>query len=121
MFGALTTRLRSEIEAIRKIVALYDQIGALLYNIATPDPLAAVRGSVPNRLDFQIYNHCAALTRLYAVYAAFVDEVIQEYLRALPELYGSYCELPIAILKQHRLGLSQILLKLGETGPYRHL
>jgi hypothetical protein len=121
VFAALIARLRSEIATIRNIVSLYDHIATRIYESVSPDPWEQVRTLVPSKLDLQIYNHCASVTRLYAAYATFVDELVKEYLRILPELYSAYPDLPIAILKQHRLGLSQILLKLGESGPYSHL
>jgi len=75
----------------------------------------------PGRAVWQIYDHCAALTRLYAVYSIFVEDVVSEYLRVLPQLYETYDQLPPPVLKQHRVGFGQILLRLGDAGPYRHL
>ena len=39
----------------------------------------------------------------------------------LPAVYSSYVDLPDSLRKQHRIGLGQILLKIGDDGPYRHL
>ena len=84
-------------------------------------PLDEIRRGAPSRLSWQVYDHCAAFTRLYAVYEEFVRDLVSEYLRLVPELYEKYDELPENMATQHRLGIAQILLKLGKEGPYKHL
>jgi hypothetical protein len=131
MFAGLTERLRLDIQTIKDVVDLHDHARALFYPSAISetastgvDPVdswARFRGRSPKRAEWQIYDHCAALTRLYAVYSIFIDDAISEFLRVLPQLYDRYDQLPPAVLKQHRVGFGQILLKLGEFGPYRHL
>lgn len=84
-------------------------------------PLDEIRREAPSRLSWQVYDHCAAFTRLYAVYEKFVEDLVSEYLRLVPTLYERYGELPEDMATQHRLGIGQILLKLGREGPYKHL
>jgi hypothetical protein len=83
--------------------------------------LAGLLPGVPDKLNWQIYDHCAALTRLYAVYEQFVGELVAEYVRLLPSLYTKYSDLPDSVTTQHRVGIGHILLKMGEKGPYRDL
>jgi hypothetical protein len=98
--------------------------------IATAEPnprdpceeeLDEIRAKAPSKSSWQVYDHCAAFTRLYAVYEQFIEELISDYLRILPELHEKYEDLPESITKQHRIGTGQILLKLGKDGPFRHL
>ena len=81
----------------------------------------AVRGQDPGKFAWLVYDHCAALLRLYAVYSIFIEDLVADYLLYLPGLYETYGQLPEVILKQHRTGFGQILLRLGDAGPYRHL
>jgi len=45
----------------------------------------------------------------------------RRYVRLLPKIYVKYSELPPEITNQHRVGVGQILLKIGEKGPYKNL
>lgn len=124
MFSGLLERLRLDTKAIKNVVELHDHSRELFYSAqeaSSPDPWSAIRTKDPSRLGWQVYDHCAALLRLYAVYSIFVEDLVGDYLVGLPEIYESYELLPEPILKQHRTGIGHILLKIGETGPYRHL
>lgn len=83
--------------------------------------LDEIRRGAPSRVSWQVHDHCAAFTRLYAVYEEFIRDLVSEYLRLVPVLYEKYAELPENMTTQHRLGIAQILLKLGKEGPYRDL
>jgi hypothetical protein len=89
--------------------------------VLTAHDLARLISTAPDKLDWQIYDHCAALTRLYAAYERFVGELVSEYVRLLPKLYVKYSDLPTSITTQHRVGVGHILLKIGEKGPYKNL
>jgi len=122
MFSGLTERLHDDIQAIKDVAAFTDRVRARFADIDdVPESIADLLTAAPNRLVWQIYDHCAALTRLYAVYETFVEELATEYLRLLPALYEQYEKLPDPILRQHRIGIAQILLKVGDAGPYREL
>ena len=83
--------------------------------------LASLLPQAPDKLDWQVYDHCAALTRLYAVFEQYVGELVDEYVRLLPQLYVKYTDLPESITNQHRVGIGTILLKIGVKGPYKEL
>jgi hypothetical protein len=143
MFSGLTASLQSEIDTIKGVLETHDRLRALLYSgesISTGSVSAVVRegpDSVhtvpqqaseawmklkeqqPNKAAWQIYDHCAAFTRLYALYEEFVVDLTSEFLKLLPSIYDSYHDLPEAVKVQHRLGAGQILLKLGKDGPYK--
>lgn len=140
MFSSLKSQLRSEVETIERALRINDAVRDVLLAQrsflselpealpAGADQTAAVVHQVrqllpvaPAKLDWQIYDHCAALTRLYSAYERFVGSLVSEYVRLLPELYASYADLPSSIVTQHRIGIGQILLKIGEKGPYKDL
>jgi hypothetical protein len=122
MFENLIERLRKDIQVVKNVLTLHDDLRSRFYQVVDEnvDSWAKVRDADPTRLAWQIYDHCAAFTRLYSIYEQFVEELVSEYLTLLPQLYN-YADLPASLLKQHRLGIALILLKLSEDGPYRHL
>jgi MAE_28990/MAE_18760-like HEPN len=140
LFSFLTSRLRSEIDIIQKTLSMADGLRTLL--TAHHKLLSATQGKVPpgadplndvahglasllteapDKLDWQVYDHCAALTRLYAVFEQYVGELVDEYVRLLPQFYAKYADLPESIRNQHRVGIGTILLKIGDKGPYKDL
>ena len=132
MFSGLTTRLETEIGIVKRVLTLHEDIRSQLFDSQLSKPtdhgssqvissLSALTLSVPGKRAWQIYDHCAAFSRLYGVYAQFVEDLIGDYLRLLPVLYPDYVKLPERILSQHRVGVAQILGKLSSVGPYRHL
>lgn len=122
MLEGLTDRLRQDIETFKHVMDAHDH-ARTSYDAppAALDPWAGIRATAITKTGWHIYDHCAAFTRLYAIYATYVDELIEEYLRILPTLYVTYDQLPRPIVVQHRLGLGLILGKLGEGGAYNHL
>jgi hypothetical protein len=133
MFAALSDRVAIAIDVVKMVLGTNDKIREVLLrptfqaesrveppNETIRDLLSAV-STAPNRLDWQLYDYCASLTRLYAIFDSFLDEVIGDYLSVLPEIFDEYSKLPESLLRQHRLGVAQILSKLSKEGHYRHL
>jgi hypothetical protein len=141
MFSSFTSRLRAEVDTIKLVLDAHDTLRALVYpqestapagqvpseTTETPSPvesanhLEQIRNSGLSKSSWQVYDHCAAFTRLYAVYEQFVEDLASDYLRVLPDLFRKYEDLPLSVRKQHRIGIGQILMKLGKDGPYKDL
>jgi hypothetical protein len=144
MFAPLTTRVRSEVETLKLVIETHDRFREFVFSRpeATPEHerylqgktkpseqeftseikyLEEIRSKAPTKSAWQVYDHCAAFTRLYAVYEQFVEDLVSEYLQMLPALYPSYEDLPPSVATQHRIGVGQILLKLGKDGPFKDL
>jgi hypothetical protein len=140
MFSHLMSQLRADVETVQSVLVTSNALrelliarSALLSELSSTTPagaddivqtahdLARLISNTPNKLDWQIYDHCAALTRLYAAYERYVGELVSEYVRLLPKLYIRYSDLPASITTQHRVGVGHILLKIGEKGPYKNL
>ena len=135
MFASFTTRLQQEVDTIKTVLDTHDRLRALIFQSApeavlgqaeTLDAesdagraLEETRRNAPPKSAWQVYDHCAAFTRLYAVYEQFVADLVSEYLRMLPKLYVRYEDLPPTVTTQHRVGAAQILQKLGKDGPYK--
>lgn len=76
------------------------------------------RNHVAEPAQWRIFSHCASVTRLYALYEAFVYELISDWLKVVPSLYPSYARMPEALLNQHRVGVGTLLQKFG--GGFRN-
>lgn len=140
MFAHLTSQLTDELQTVQKVLSISESLRDLLVtrqgylsglpphlpdgaddNVKAAQALSRLTMEAPEKLDWQIYDHCAAVTRIYAAYDRFVSELVTEYLDLLPRLYFKYSDLPPSITKQHRLGIGNILRKLGDRGPYKKL
>ena len=140
MFSLLTSQLRSELQTVQKVLSINEALRDLLIthhdflsklpadlppeaddSMKTAHALSRLIPEAPNKLDWQVYDHCAALTRIYAAYERFVVDLVAEYVLLLPKLYSKYSDLPPSITRQHRQGIGNILLKIGQKGRYKKL
>jgi MAE_28990/MAE_18760-like HEPN len=140
MFSSFTNRLLAEVDTIKLVLDAHETLRTLIYPrehseapTGIPGPMEGapsndlrkhldqIRESGLSKPSWQVYDHCAAFTRLYAVYEQFVEDLASDYLRVLPDLYKKYEDLPPNVRKQHRIGIGQILMKLGKDGPYKEL
>ena len=117
-------------EAVRG--ALYEQINACVDSLAVSeavrehlDAIAKVPGAhsafdsqlsalVPDRKPWVIYDHCAALTRIYSILEIFISSLTKDVSEILPEIYASFEDLPDQTKAAYRKGYSKILLEYGE-------
>jgi hypothetical protein len=125
MFDSLLARTRQELATTMSVVDTHEALRAITFSALTPgnpktqsEEVLAVASRAPLRTDWLLYDHCAAVTRLYAIFEGFIDEVVRSYLDALPDLFPKYSDLPPKIRTQHRIGVAQILLKLGKEGLF---
>lgn len=129
MFASCVDSLRREIAILKSILATHDRLREIVYDAAGGQrdvgaaagaPLAGVTANLPPHLAWRIYDHCAAFTRLYAVYERCILDMVAEWLSMLPVLFPAYADLPDAVRIGHRVGVSEILSKLGGD-RYGHL
>ncbi len=125
MFSSLTGQLGQQIEALKKVLDVNARLRDLHIDNSIQNyndtALAKVLSTVPDRINWRVFDHCAAVTRLYAIYEQFVEDLVKDYLKQLPEIYALYGDLPQTLRTQHRIGIGQILQKWSEDGPYGRL
>ena len=128
MFWTTVEEAHANLGDLRSVVATNEALRDLLFptNVVDEDPavgvaLNPIRDIAPARTAWAIHDYCAAVTRLYSILEEFVDSILKEYLTLLPEIFPNYNNLPQPTLTQHRMGVSQILSKLGDKGLFRHL
>lgn len=75
---------------------------------------------VPIRKDWSIYEHCSVVTRLYAIYESFVEDLIKNWLEVLPNLIPRYSDLEQQIRNTHQEGVGRLLREVNKK-KFKHL
>ena len=121
MFAARLANLKRDISAVRDSVTATERLRRLARSpgpahFAPPwvCPFEEQAKSFPSSISWRIFDHCATVTRLYAIYERFAIDVLEAWLNALPSLYFTYDDLPQRVQKQHRDGIAAILPQIGE-------
>lgn len=112
MFPALLAKLIQQVDTVRRSIETSDAIRKLLSRSTGDGELESIKDQSPTTTEWRIYDHCAALTRLYAIYESFVDEIVSDLLTTLPSLF-KYSDLKEGVQKEHRDGVAHILQRLG--------
>jgi hypothetical protein len=130
MFSSVTTRLFKDLEDLKGIIRWQDDLRATVHmpiggspQIPIDQPsLDAVRSHAPQKLAWQLFDHCAAVTRIYALFEQAVCDLVSEYLAFLPKTAPAYRDLNEDIRIQYRIGVAHILSKWKSSKSlYSHL
>jgi hypothetical protein len=139
MFSGLLTQLRADVSATERILGVHERLRELMLGAGPPlavdgaappaayppanciEELRTYVGALPSKLDWQIYDHSAGITRLYAAYERFVNDLVSAYVGMLPELYRTAGELPETIAVNHRIGIGQILVRIGSHKRHKDI
>lgn len=128
MFDKLLKTVIVDIDTVRKTIQINERLRGILLK---KDSLAkqelqenteflSLLEVLPVERGWQVYDHGAAVTRLYAIYERFVEDLISDWLRLLPELISPYTELGEKIQNTHREGIGRLLLDLNKN-RFQHL
>ncbi len=136
MFSVMMQRLRDEIDKAELISQMNENVRNLLLSTGDStvgsgqptgpprqciDSLKMAAGMLPSKVDWQIYDHYASVGRLYAAFERYVNELVRAYVGMLPDLYPTLRELPEVVAINHRIGIGQILQKIGTRKSYRSI
>ncbi|WP_254434384.1 MAE_28990/MAE_18760 family HEPN-like nuclease [Dolichospermum sp. UHCC 0352] len=97
--------------AFRDVSLRTEEIKQLLINISQ---------DIPELTDWRVYDHCAVVTRLYAIYETFVEDLIEDWLILLPSLYSNYSDLEKTIRKTHQNGVGRLLQEILKEDNHRY-
>jgi hypothetical protein len=122
MFSAHIEVLRKELEEVRHVIEWQDRLRTTCHtqdNALSLDAttLAVLRSSAPSKLSWQIFDHCAAISRIYALFEFSIEGLIDLYLANLNKVGVQYLSLPERLRTQHRVGVGQILSKWAPSHP----
>ncbi|MDN5935376.1 MAG: hypothetical protein L0H75_04245 [Nitrosospira sp.] len=73
--------------------------------------LEVIRLQAPEKLAWQLFDHCAAVTRIYALFEQAICELVKEYLVFLSCITPEYQNLQECTRIQYRIGVANILSK----------
>lgn len=122
MYNAFLLRTKETITALGKHIQTSDRFREAVFDdklkcaSETPcfDLTLGSTEAAPDRLEWRIIDHCAAVTRIYAIYEQFAHEMIREHLSLLQGRLA-YTDLPEPLRSSYRLGIAKILEK--KEGP----
>jgi hypothetical protein len=80
----------------------------------------ALMQDIPKATEWRVYDHCAVVTQLYAIYERFVEALITDWLLILPGLVPCYSKLDERIQNTHQTGVGRLLIDLKKD-RYKHL
>ncbi|MEM8828085.1 MAG: MAE_28990/MAE_18760 family HEPN-like nuclease [Cyanobacteria bacterium P01_G01_bin.19] len=129
MFQELLSKAKANIITVRSIIKTNENLRRIISS--RPDKqfqksndylklLKEIKQDVPEMTEWRIYDHCAAVTKLYAIYENFVEDSIREWLGSLPQLYLNYTDLDERVRNTHKVGVGRLLLDLNKN-RYEHL
>jgi hypothetical protein len=70
---------------------------------------------MPDEAQWRIYDRCSVVTRLYAIYENYVENLIREVLQSLPKIFVNYTDLDKSIQETYREGVGKILCDLNKS------
>jgi len=122
MYAAFLEKTHKSIAALKSHLATSDALRSEIHEKGTLPPFNSQTlsiNSAPDRLEWKLIDHCTAVTRLYAIYEQFAQEMIREHL-ALLQNNVAFEDLPTELKSAYRKGFATILDK--KEGPrYGHL
>lgn len=122
MFEEIIHKNRVSIATIRGVIKTNDGLREIAFARET-ETLKQLKDNgkfrelierLPKEDEWGKYENSAVLTRLYAVYERFVEDLIKKWLQLLPNLVPNYSELEARIRNTHREGVGRLLLELNK-------
>jgi hypothetical protein len=129
MFQNLLMAVKANIYTIRSIIKTNEKIREIAfgdtskYSEETKTICMDMFQDIPEVTDWRVYDHCAVVTRLYAIYETFVEDLIRDWLIVLPSLYSNYSYLNETIRKTHQSGVGRLLQEIlkEDNNRYKNL
>lgn len=112
MFDYLLRNVNVSIDSIRAIIETNDRLSKIVANENDHQEIVELIKGFPNEKEWRLYEHCAVVTRLYAIYENFVEKLISAWLQNLPQLVENYLKLDERIKNTHQEGIGRLLLEL---------
>lgn len=117
MHTALLDRSLEGLKAVRQHISfsanLRTQVGQPSFGCKSEGEkcfdIAAVLGEAPDATSWRVIDHCSAITRTYALFEAFVAQLLREYLAFLAGAY-KLSELGDEFVTKYTRGIGQMLV-----------
>jgi hypothetical protein len=76
--------------------------------------VAEIFRGIPDLSAWRMLDHCASLTRLYAVFERFIGKTVRAWLADMPNMWGVYKDLGETFRTVHRRGVAKVLMDLDK-------
>ncbi|MEG4105590.1 MAE_28990/MAE_18760 family HEPN-like nuclease [Microcoleus sp. S13_C5] len=127
MFEELIEKASVKISTVRAIIKTNHRLRRIVFRdsfnkqkLAEDPELAALIEVIPSEKEWEIYDRSAVVTRLYAIYERFVEDLISDWLRRMPDLVPRYSDLGEKIQNTHREGIGRLLIDIKKN-RFQHL
>jgi hypothetical protein len=121
MYEPFVERLARNITSIKKHIELSGLVRSMISDRSMGCSnasglcfdLGAIYASSPDPTDWKVIDHCSVVTRLYAVFEKFVEEILGAHLQFL-EANVAYDQLDEKFRAHHRKSIGQMLMDLDK-------
>lgn len=127
MFDDLLNTVCLKISTVRSMIKTNDRLREIVFQDSSDikelkenPEFAALIEVIPSKQEWRIYDRSAVVTRLYAIYERFVEDLISDWLRRMPDLVPRYSDLGEKIQNTHREGIGRLLIDLKKN-RFQHL
>jgi hypothetical protein len=127
MFDELLKTVCLKISTVRSMIKINDRLRKIVFQDSSDikqwkenPEFAALIEVIPTKPEWQIYDRSAVVTRLYAIYERFVEDLISDWLRRMPDLVPRYSDLGEKIQNTHREGIGRLLIDIKKN-RFQHL
>lgn len=119
MFRSHSEKFNANVSKTIDIVHWQEELRNLIYPPSNQPEEAAenvelletFRTTSPPKIDWRIHDHCAAISRLYALFEEAICEIVTDYVRLTPKYFPKFEDLREPFRKQYRIGIGTILTK----------
>ncbi|MCC3405860.1 MAG: hypothetical protein JGK17_09760 [Microcoleus sp. PH2017_10_PVI_O_A] len=127
MFDELLKTVSLKISTVRSMIKTNDRLRKIVFQDSSDikqlkehPEFAALIEVICSKREWQIYERCAVVTRLYAIYERFVEDLISDWLQLMPDLVPRYSDLGEKIQNTHREGIGRLLIDIKKN-RFQHL
>ncbi|WP_017235527.1 MAE_28990/MAE_18760 family HEPN-like nuclease [Pandoraea sp. B-6] len=125
MFESILSRHDSTLNDLSAVIEWHDRLRQTIFSAAVGQgPIAIdegalkiLRSDAPDNLTWRLFDHCATITRIYAVFEQCIIELVEEYAGYLPKIFPNYAKLSDDVRTSHRVGVGHVLMKWSATQP----
>ncbi|NCS77156.1 MAG: hypothetical protein GPJ17_07935 [Microcystis aeruginosa K13-07] len=112
MFEGLLNNLNDDINTIRSIINISEKLREIIADNSSQlntEDLKYIQANAPLGDKWLVNDHCSSITRLYALYENFVENLVGDWIILMPQLYSCYQDLPESVRNQHKTGCATLL------------
>jgi hypothetical protein len=121
MLSPLLNDAHKQLETVKSLLILNEDIRKLssqnLSNIPEgpfQDFFKDLKSQSHDSTSWRVYDHCSAVTRIYATYEKFIEDLLSSWLGFIPLLIPIYQDLDEKVKNQHLNGVGAVISKLNK-------